>query len=169
MNTELHYLELLELAECLRNREITSVEVTNAQLERIAHFDPHLASYALVTSEEAIDNAAVADAEIAAGNYRGPLHGVPIGVKDLFYTKGVRTSAGMPIHSDFRPNEDATAVARLRAEGAVILGKFQMTEGAYSDHRVFSARLRSARTRRFLAATKRWCLDSRLRLADGNI
>src|SRR5579863_1123185 len=134
MNTELHYLELLELAECLRKREITSVEVTNAQLERIAQFDHHLASYALVNAEEALTSASTADAEIAAGKYRGPLHGVPIGVKDLFCTKGFRTSAGMPIHRDFRPNKDATVVARLRTAGAVILGKLQMTEGAYSDH-----------------------------------
>jgi amidase len=134
MNTELHYLELLELAESLRKREVSSVEATKAQLERIARFDPHLASYALVTFDEALASAAVADAEIAAGRYRGPLHGVPLGVKDLFYTKGIRTSGGMAIHRDFIPAEDATAVARLREAGAVILGKLQMTEGAYSDH-----------------------------------
>lgn len=134
MTAELHYLDLLELADLLRKREITSVEATAAQLERISQLDPVLASYALVTSEAALADASVADAEIAAGKYRGPLHGVPIGVKDLFYTKGTPTSGGMAIHRDFRPNEDATAVARLRASGAVILGKLKMTEGAYSDH-----------------------------------
>lgn len=134
MNTELHYLELLELAECLRKREITSIEATTAQLERIAELDSHLASYALINVEEALASASAADAEIAAGKYRGPLHGVPIGVKDLFYTKGIRASGGMPIYREFCPDEDATAVARLRAAGAVILGKLQMTEGAYSDH-----------------------------------
>src|SRR5579862_3117501 len=134
MTAELHYLELLELAESLRKREVSSVEATKAQLERIAHLDPHLASYALVTSDEALASAAVADAEIMARTYRGPLHGIPIGVKDLFYTRGIRTSGGMAIHRDFIPAEDATAVARLREAGAVILGKLQMTEGAYSDH-----------------------------------
>lgn len=134
MTGELHYLELLELADVLRERGITSVEATNAQLERIAQLDPHLASYALVNVEEALNSAAVADAEIEAGYYCGPLHGVPVGVKDLFYTKGVRTSGGMPIYREFTPKEDATAVARLRAASAVILGKLQMTEGAYSDH-----------------------------------
>jgi amidase len=134
MNTELHYLELLELAESLHKREVSSVEATKAQLERIASLDPHLASYALVSSDEALARAAAADAEIAAGKYRGPLHGIPLGVKDLFYTKGIRTSGGMAIHRDFVPAEDATAVARLREAGAVILGKLQMTEGAYSDH-----------------------------------
>lgn len=134
MNRELHYLELLEVAELLRKREITSVAVTEAQLERIVQLDPGLGSYALVCVDEALASASAADAEIAAGNYRGPLHGVPLGVKDLFFTKGIPTSGGMPIHRGFRPNEDATAVARLRAAGAVILGKLQMTEGAYSDH-----------------------------------
>jgi amidase len=134
VNTELHYLELLELAARLRRREVSSVEATRAQLERIARLDPHLASYALVTADEALASAAAADAEIAAGRYRGPLHGVPLGVKDLFYTKGIRTSGGMAVYRDFIPAEDATAVSRLRQAGAVILGKLQMTEGAYSDH-----------------------------------
>jgi amidase len=87
MTTELHYLELIELAEYLRRREISAVEATNAQLERIARLDPHLASYALITMVEALASAATADAEIAAGKYRGPLHGIPIGVKDLFFTR----------------------------------------------------------------------------------
>ena len=85
-------------------------------------------------SDGAMVAAEAADAEIAAGRYRGPLHGVPLGVKDLFWTNGVATAAGMPIHRDFRPAEDATAAARLRQAGAVLLGKLKMTEGAYSDH-----------------------------------
>jgi len=134
MTTELHYLELVELAERLRKREISSVEATRAQLERIMRLDPHLASYVLVTADEALASAAAADAEIAAGKYRGLLHGIPIGIKDLFFTKRIRTSGGMAIHRDFLPDQDATAVTRLREAGAVILGKLQMTEGAYSDH-----------------------------------
>jgi amidase len=134
MIRESHYLELLELAECRRKREITSVEVTNAQLKRIVQLDPHLDSYALVNAEEALASASAADAEIAAGRYRGSLHGAPICVKGLFYTKGIRTSGGAPIYREFCPNKDATAVARLRAAGAVVLGKLQMTEGACSDH-----------------------------------
>jgi amidase len=134
MSTELHYLELLELAERLRKCEVSSQEATQAQLERIARLNPHLASYVLVTADEALASAAAADREMAAGRYRGPLHGVPVGVKDLFYTRGIRTSGGMAIYRDFIPTEDATAVARLREGGAVVLGKLQMTEGAYSDH-----------------------------------
>jgi amidase len=134
MSTELHYLELLELGGHLRARDMTSVEITRTQLERIARLDPYLSSYALVASDGALACAAEADAEIAAGRYRGPLHGVPVAVKDLFWTRGIRTSAGMTIYRDFSPPEDATVVARLRAAGAVILGKLQLTEGAYSDH-----------------------------------
>ena len=134
MNRELHYLELVELAELLRNHEIDSAEATKAQLARIEQLDGQLASYTLVDVEGALDAAAAADAEIAAGKYRGPLHGVPLAVKDLFFTNGIRTSAGMPLFRSFCPDHDATAVARLRAAGAVILGKLQMTEGAYSDH-----------------------------------
>jgi amidase len=131
---DLHYLELLELADLLRRRELTSVAVTRAQLERIGRLDGHLASYTLITPEHALAEAESADAEIADGRYRGPLHGVPLGIKDLFWTKGVPTAAGTMIHRDFVPEEDATVVARLRQAGAILLGKLQMTEGAYSDH-----------------------------------
>ena len=131
---ELHYLELTEIADLLRRREVTSVEVTHAQLDRIDRLDRHLSSFARVTHEQALAAAAAADAEIATGRYRGPLHGVPLGIKDLFWTKGVPTAAGTMIHSDFVPEEDATVVARLKQAGAILLGKLQMTEGAYSDH-----------------------------------
>jgi amidase len=131
---DLHYLTLLELADLLRRREVTSVEVTRALLERIDRLDDQLASYARTTPEQALSAAKAADAEMAAGLYRGPLHGVPLGIKDLFWMKGVPAAAGTMIHRDFVPEEDATAVARLRQAGAVLLGKLQMTEGAYSDH-----------------------------------
>jgi amidase len=131
---DFHYLELTELADLLRRRELTSIEVTRAQLERIDRLDSGLASYARISPEHALAAAATADREIAFGNYRGPLHGVPLGLKDLFWTKGVVTAAGTMIHRDFVPQEDATVVARLRDAGAVLLGKLQMTEGGYSDH-----------------------------------
>lgn len=131
---DLHYLELMTLAGLLRRREVTSVEVTRAQLERIGQVDGQLASYACNTPERALAAAETADAEIAAGHYRGRLHGVPLGIKDLFWTEGVPTAAGMIIHRDFVPTADATAVARLKQAGAVLLGKLQMSEGAYSDH-----------------------------------
>jgi amidase len=134
MRTDLHFLELRELAARIRTRQISPVEVTRTLLDRITAFDGMLGSYALVMAEDAIAAAEMAEAEIVAGRYRGLLHGVPIGVKDLFWTKGVPTAAGMAIYRDFLPSEDATVVARLRQAGAVLLGKHQMTEGAYSDH-----------------------------------
>lgn len=132
--TALHNIELTELAARIRTGEVSPTAVTRAQLDRIAALDGELASYALVMADTAMAEAEAAEAEIVAGHYRGPLHGVPIAVKDLFWTKGVPTAGGMAIHKDFRPVEDATVVRRLREAGAVLLGKLQMTEGAYSDY-----------------------------------
>jgi amidase len=130
----MHYLEITELAARIAQREISPLTATRAVLDRIASLDAELCSYALVTADAALAQAAEAEGEIASGHYRGPLHGVPIAVKDLCWTKGVPTAAGMAIHRDFRPDTDATVVRRLKDAGAVLLGKLQMTEGAYSDH-----------------------------------
>ncbi|EIG55865.1 MULTISPECIES: amidase [unclassified Bradyrhizobium] len=129
-----HYLELIELAARLEAREISALEVTRAQLDRIDALDHELGSYVHVMPETAIAEAKAADAEIANGQYRGPLHGVPIALKDLFWTKGIPTAAGTTLHRDFRPGEDATVTRRIRDAGGVVLGKLQLTEGAYSDH-----------------------------------
>lgn len=134
MADALHYLELTELAARLKAREISALDVTRAQLDRIDALDRGLCSYVHVMAESAIAEAKAADGEIAQGRYRGPLHGVPIALKDLFWTKGIPTAAGTMLHRDFRPAEDATVVRRLRSAGAVVLGKVQLTEGAYSDH-----------------------------------
>jgi amidase len=85
-------------------------------------------------TSSALEQAHAADKEIAAGKVRGPLHGVPIAVKDLCWTRDAPTAAGMKIYRDNRPGEDATVVSRLKEAGAVILGKLQLTEGAYADH-----------------------------------
>lgn len=130
----LHYLELVELTRRMHAREISPVEATKAELDRIAALDPSLHSYALVTPEAALEQAHQAETEIARGDIKGPLHGAPIAVKDLCWMTGVPTAAGMTIHRDFRPNDDATVVKKLRAAGAIILGKLQLTEGAYADH-----------------------------------
>jgi amidase len=134
VTTDLHYLELMELAARIKAHEISPVAVTRAQLDRIASLDDALGSYALVMADVAMAQAKVAEAEIATGLYRGPLHGVPIAVKDLYWTKGFPTAAGMTIYKDYRPDEDATVVRRLKESGAVLLGKLQLTECAYSDH-----------------------------------
>lgn len=130
----LHYLQLTELSELIRTRAISPVEVTLAQLDRIAALDGKLSSYVTVMADQALAAAERAGREIAAGQHRGVLHGVPVAVKDLLWTKDAPTAAGMAIYRGFRPGQDATAVARLRDGGAIILGKLEMTEGAYSDH-----------------------------------
>lgn len=128
------YLELAEVAELLRSGRTTSRALTEAMLARIDRLDPQLRSYITVMRESALAAADRADQEIARGGYRGALHGVPIAVKDLFFTVDAPTGAGMTVYKDFRPEFDATVVARLRAAGAVILGKLTMTEGALSQH-----------------------------------
>lgn len=130
----LHYLELLDVGRRIQARELSSQEVTQAQLARIEALDARLKSYATVMVDSALADARRADEEMARGNIRGPLHGVPIGIKDLCWTEGVPTAAGMTIYKDFVPERDATVVRKLRAAGAVILGKLQNTEGAYADH-----------------------------------
>ena len=131
---DLHYCELVEIGQRIQKRELSPVEATQAQLDRIAHLDGQLKSYAYVMASSALEQAQAAEKEIAAGRVRGPLHGVPIAVKDLCWTKDAPTAAGMTIYRDYRPSEDATVVSRLKEAGAVILGKLQLTEGAYADH-----------------------------------
>jgi amidase len=134
MPADLHYLSLDEVARRLKARKLSSVETTQAILDRIDKLDPKLKSYATVTPERALQDAARLDAETAAGKSRGKLHGVPIAVKDLCNTAGIPTAAGMAIHRNNVPTKDATVVGRLKQAGAVILGKLQMTEGAYGLH-----------------------------------
>ncbi len=131
---DLHYLSLDEVARRLKARKISSVEATQAMLDRIGKLDPRLKSYATVTPERALADAKRCDAEAAAGKSYGPLHGVPIAIKDLCDTAGVPTAAGMAIRRGHVPAKDATVVTRLKQAGAVILGKLQMTEGAYGLH-----------------------------------
>src|SRR5262249_38654665 len=114
--------------------QLSAVEVTQAVLDRIERLDGRLKSYVTVTGDLALGQAREADAQIARGAIRGALHGVPIAVKDLCHTKGIRTSAGMTIYKDYRPEHDATVVTRLREAGAVLLGKLRMTEGAFGAH-----------------------------------
>lgn len=132
--TDLHYLGLIEVGQQIQARKISPVEVTKAMLGRIAQLDGKLKSYAHLMGDAALADAAAAEKEIGSGKIKGPLHGVPIAVKDLCWVKGAPAAHGMTIHRDFRPSEDATVVARLKDAGAIILGKLQQTEGAYADH-----------------------------------
>jgi amidase len=132
--TDLHYSTIIETASAIRSRKISPVELTRTMLDRIARLDPSLHSYATVTAELALAQAKQAENEITAGANRGQLHGVPIAVKDICYTAGIATAAGMTIHANHLPEFDATVVKRLAEAGAVLLGKLQLTEGAFVNH-----------------------------------
>lgn len=126
----LHYLSLSEVARLIEAKEISPVELTQMMLDRIHALDVRLHSYATVMADEALASARAAEREIQSGNYRGPLHGVPIAVKDLCYTKGIPTRGGLKVLDGFIPEFDASVVAKLKAAGAVLLGKLTTTEGA---------------------------------------
>lgn len=115
----------------VRARRVSPVELTEAYLARIEAYNGLLNAYVTVTAESALAEARAAEAEIARGVYRGPLHGIPIALKDLYWTRGVRTAAGSKIIGDFVPNDDGTVTASLRAAGAVLLGKTNTHELAY--------------------------------------
>ena len=128
---ELLALDVSKLAPRLRSREISPVELTAAYLDRIAQLDPRLRAYITITADLARGQALAAETEIAAGRWRGPFHGVPVALKDLCYTKGVRTTGGSKILADFVPDHDSTVWDRLRAAGAILLGKLNLHEFAY--------------------------------------
>lgn len=131
---ELAFLDIAEVAALLHARKLSPVELTRAMLARIERLDPRLHAYARVTPELALAQAREAEGAITQRRILSPLHGVPIALKDLCFTRGITTSCGMPIHSQFVPSFDGTVVKRLHDAGAITLGKLQMTEGAFADH-----------------------------------
>lgn len=132
--TEVAYLSLVEVAELVQQGEVSPVELTQSLLDRIERVDPQLHSYRTVTAEYALEQARTAEAEIRRGDYRGPLHGVPIAVKDLVYTAGIPTWCGAALMEGWVPDFDGTVYQRLHAAGAVLLGKLHMTEFALRWH-----------------------------------
>ncbi len=132
--TPLHYQTIMEVASKIQSRELSPVELTRTILDRIQALDSQLLSYATVMADQALDAAQKAEAEIAAGRYLGQLHGVPIAVKDLCFTKGVSTMGGSQVLRDLVPEFDGTVVQNLNAAGAVILGKLNLTEGAMAGY-----------------------------------
>lgn len=130
----LHFASLTDVARLLESRELSPVDLTRRMLDRISSIDPRLRSYETVMTEQALADAARAEEEIGSGSYRGALHGIPVAVKDLCYTEGVRTMGGSGALADFVPDYDATVVARLREAGAVLLGKLSLTEGAMAGY-----------------------------------
>lgn len=127
---DLAYLSILELAGRLRRRELSSVELTRATLERAEALNPRLNCFITLLGEGALEAAEAADRELADGQVRGPLHGLPFSVKDLYATRGVRTTAGSHVLADHVPDFDATTVARLKAAGAILIGKCNTSEFA---------------------------------------
>ena len=128
--SDIAFLSISELTDAFERRELSSVEATQNQLDRIAAYDEALNAYITVTADSALEQAAAADDARARGE-RGPLLGVPIALKDLFYTAGVRTTAGSKVLADWVPDEDGTVVRKLNAAGTVTLGKTNMMEYAY--------------------------------------
>jgi aspartyl-tRNA(Asn)/glutamyl-tRNA(Gln) amidotransferase subunit A len=128
---DLAYARISNLAPLIRQREISPVEVTDAVLERIDRLNPTINAYITVTSDVARDQARVAEREIAAGHYRGPLHGIPYSLKDLYLTAGIRTTGGSRILRENVPNEDSTVARLLREAGGILVGKTNMHEFAY--------------------------------------
>ncbi|MGE0683613.1 MAG: amidase [Candidatus Binatia bacterium] len=130
MATAPYTLTIAQAAEQIRTHQLSPLELVRSCLERIEQLDSRLQAWVTVDREGALQAAKHCEEEIERGQYRGPLHGVPIGLKDIFYTKGLKTTAGSPIYADFVPDYDATTVRRLREAGAIILGKAQTTEFA---------------------------------------
>ena len=130
MNAEDVDTTIAGLGSAIRNRKVSPVEVTRLFLERIERINPILNAYVTITADDALADATRAENEIGHGGYRGPLHGIPFSIKDNIATKGVRTTAGSKILDQWKPDFDATVVAKLKEGGAVILGKTNLHEWA---------------------------------------
>lgn len=127
----LHELTLAQVAAKIKRKELSPVEITESILARIEEIEPKISAFATVTAETAKNSARQAADEIASGNYRGPLHGVPIGLKDLFEVAGVPNTASSAVRADYVPDKDGAVVQKLAAGGAVMVGKTHTHEFAY--------------------------------------
>lgn len=127
----LHYSSISEVSRLLRSGGITATALTQLMLERIERLNPLLNAFVTVAAEEALAAAREADRRLGAGEWLGPLHGVPVAVKDNMATKGIRTTCGSRLYADWVPDQDATVVRKLKDAGAIILGKAGTHELAY--------------------------------------
>ena len=125
-----HFKSITELSEAIRGKDVSPVEVTRTYLDRIRELNGTLGSYITVMEGAALAQAAEAARSIEAGDYRSPLHGIPVAIKDIIYTRGVLTSAGSRVLNDHVPDKDSTIVERLNRAGAVLLGKLNLSEFA---------------------------------------
>lgn len=131
---ELPRLTLAEAAAHIAAKRLSPVELTEAALTRIERLDPKIGAFITVAAGQARDAAKAAEREIARGRPRGPLHGIPVGVKDTYYTKGIRTTAASPVLEDFVPQFDAAIVDRLQAAGAILIGKLKLPEFSFGGY-----------------------------------
>ncbi|MCE9650350.1 MAG: amidase [Parvibaculum sp.] len=133
---DIHYRSLMSVSADIRRGALSPVDVTQALLDRISRLESKLRAFATVMAEKALAQAKIAEDEISRGMDRGPLHGVPVAVKDLCFTADAPTASGTTIYRNWTPDHDATVVERLKRAGAVILGKLQLTEGATGHHHI---------------------------------
>jgi len=124
-------ITLEKAAELIQQRSISPVELVKTHLDRIEKLNPALNAYVTVAADSAMKDAHRAEEEISRGQYRGPLHGIPVSVKDIFYTKGIRTTFGEKRLETFVPDYDAAVVERLKEAGAVLVGKTNPLYGEY--------------------------------------
>lgn len=136
---DLCFMSIADLGEKLRNREISPVDVTRAMLDRIERHNEEMRVYITITRDEALAQAKQAEQEINAGNYRGPLHGVTVSLKDNISTNGIRTSCASMVNTDWVPDVDATVYRKLREAGAILVGKANLNEYAFSMNPSFPA------------------------------
>src|SRR6266566_4887166 len=130
-NNQLCYLTIIEAAAALRKNDVSPVDLTEATLKRIQAIDSNLHAFITVTADLALQQARQAEQELSAGKDRGPLHGIPIALKDLYATKGIRTTCHSAVLQDWVPDYNATAVTKLADAGTILLGKLGMHEFAF--------------------------------------
>jgi aspartyl-tRNA(Asn)/glutamyl-tRNA(Gln) amidotransferase subunit A len=128
---ELYELPMIEVAEKIRTREVSPVEVAESSLARLEEVEPMLTAFVTTTPEIALEQARTAEKEIGEGQYRGPLHGIPLGVKDLYDTAGIKTTSSSAQRADYVPDTDSASVARLYEAGMVLIGKTHTHEFAF--------------------------------------
>ena len=136
--TEIPFLSATELSRLIRKREVSPVEATEAYLDRIDALDFKFNSYLTVCRKQALQAAQDAERAISQGNYLGPMHGIPVAIKDQLWSKGIRSTGGSRILADFIPDEDATVIVKLKEAGTIPLGKTNMPEFAIGGGHQFS-------------------------------
>src|SRR5260370_27733573 len=126
MKIALYYSRIRELSKSIRERECSPVEIVEASLKRIEDLNPKVNAFITVLAGQALEQAKIAEAEIRGGNWRGPLHGIPVGIKDFYDTAGIKTTAAFQHFKDRVPARDAVSVAKLKDAGAIVVGKTNM-------------------------------------------